>query len=126
MSKVMLVEDDQVMRGLLETLLTMEGHEIVHWESGEDFLWTIKHNQPDVILLDVHIRGRGPDDINGFDLLRRIRQDPELKGTTVLVSSGMDFRDKCKQEGADGFILKPYAPDELIQLIQQNITKKKR
>ncbi len=126
MAKVMLVEDDQVMRGLLETLLTMEGHEIVQWKNEEDFLWTVKQHRPDVILLDVYIRDRGQDDINGFDLLRQIRQDPELKDTTVLVSSGMDFREKCKQEGADGFILKPFAPDELIQLIQQNLSNKKR
>ncbi|MBU0510516.1 MAG: response regulator [Chloroflexi bacterium] len=121
MTKVMLVEDDRIMMGLLRTLFEIEGFEVISLGAGEDILESIRRNKPDIILLDVHLKDGHGKEISGFDLLGQIRQDPELKGAKILMSSGIDFRDKSAQEGADGFILKPYMPNDLINLIKQTI-----
>jgi DNA-binding response OmpR family regulator len=51
--------------------------------------------------------------------LRGIRNDPDFKDIKILMSSGMDFTYQSMEEGADGFLLKPYMPDELIARIQE-------
>ena len=121
MISVMLVEDDRTMIRLLQTLFEIEGFEVIPLAAGADILESIRQNNPDIILLDVHLKDPHGKEINGFDLLGLIRQDPELKDAKVLMSSGIDFRDKSIQEGADGFLLKPYMPDELINLTKQTI-----
>lgn len=111
-NKVMLIEDDETMLSLISTLLEIEGFEIARLEKDgclEAIMDCIREEQPAVILLDVHLRR-----INGFDLLRKLRQDDELKSTHVLMSSGMELSQQCDQQGADGFILKPYMPEELV------------
>jgi DNA-binding response OmpR family regulator len=121
MTKVMLVEDDETMLSLLRMLLQLENFEVVLAgqdtaqadSSLENILTIIRRELPDLVLLDVNLR-----QFNGFDLLRRIRQDAELSGLRILMSSGMDFGQRCYQEGADGFILKPYMPEELIKKIR--------
>ena len=117
----MLVEDDQIMMKLLRTLFEIEGFEVISLAAGEDISESIRRNHPDIILLDVHLKDNRGNEISGFDLLGQIRQDPGLKDTKILMSSGIDFRDKSAQEGADGFILKPYMPNDLINLIKQTV-----
>lgn len=117
MPKVMLVEDDTNMFSLLHMLLEYEGYDVVQWEGGEqveDVLSVIQREQPDLLLLDVHLR-----QLSGFDVLRQVRKEPALQGMRVLMASGMDLTYKSQVEGADGFILKPFMPDELIGNIRQ-------
>ncbi len=66
--------------------------------------------------MDVHLRH-----LNGFEVLRALRNEPELDGIKVLIASGVDMTKRSYQEGADGFILKPFMPDELIGEIQKSI-----
>jgi len=108
----MLVEDDATMLSLLSTLLQIEGFDVVKvkQDSLEGILNEMRLEKPSLALIDVYLRAA-----SGFDILRTLRQDPELKNMRVLMSSGMDFREQCLQRGADDFILKPYMPDELIK-----------
>jgi DNA-binding response OmpR family regulator len=116
MHKILLVEDDTTMLGLLQTLLQMEGFQVSQSRKDEleEIITEIRHEKPTLALIDVHLRH-----ISGLDVLKRIRQDAELKEICVLMSSGMDVGNKCLDEGADGFILKPYMPDELIKKIHK-------
>jgi DNA-binding response OmpR family regulator len=117
MRKLMLIEDDETMLSLLRTLLQFEGFEVVvlsNEKNLDEIMRTMRREKPEVILLDVYLRHH-----NGFDLIDKIRQDPQLKDTQVLMSSGTDFRTQCIRRGADGFLLKPYMPDELINMIKE-------
>ncbi len=114
MPKVMLIEDDPTMLALLNTLLRIEGYEVVDIENEEQALEEISREQPDLILLDVHLAKA-----DGLELVRELRQRDDLKHLRVLMSSGMDFMQNSLDEGADDFILKPYMPDELIAKIKK-------
>jgi CheY-like chemotaxis protein len=119
MPKVMVIEDDTNMFSLLQMLLEFEGYDVVLWVGGEhiqDTIDSLCNEKPDLILLDVHLRH-----LNGFDLLHALREEPELDGVKVLIASGVDMTERSKQEGADGFVLKPFLPDDLIIKIQQTI-----
>ena len=123
MSKVLLIEDDAIMIGLLKTLLGLDGYEVMAFRGGEDVLNVIQREQPDVILLDVNLKNFGINDITGLDLLKHIRSDEEIKNTGVIISSGMNYKQESEEAGANGFIMKPYMPDDLLALIRETITK---
>lgn len=116
MTKIMLVEDDQTMLTLLQTLLEMEGFQVIKSRDGklEEILGYMIEEKPALALIDVNLR-----QVNGFDLLKEIRKDENLKSMQVLMTSGMDYAFECRDAGADYFILKPYMPDELIRVIHQ-------
>ncbi len=116
MPKVMLVEDDATMLSLLTTLLEIEGFSVVQLdEESEDIILNqVKVEQPDVVLMDVHLR-----QLNGLDLLKMMKSDEQTKLVRVLMSSGMDFRRECLRAGASDFIMKPYMPDDLISHLRQ-------
>ena len=123
MSKVLLIEDDDVMISLLQTLLEIDGYEVVAFRSGEDVLQVVQKEQPDVILIDVNLKNLGINHITGLDLVGLIRSNNDTKHTGLILSSGINYRQESKAAGADGFILKPYMPDDLLKLIEETITK---
>ena len=121
MSKVMIVEDDAIMLSLLKTLLEIEGFQTVivdHRQNMDTVLEALNLESPDLLLLDVHL-----DRYNGFDLLRFLRKDNDLNHMRILVSSGSDLSRECTQAGVDGFILKPYMPEDLINQIYDLLGK---
>lgn len=110
MRRVLIADDDETMVSLLTTLLTMEGYTVASlMDKNGDPLENIRAAQPDILLLDIYL-GRH----SGLDLVRRIRQDPDLRSLRIIMVSGMNRREECLQAGADDFLLKPYMPDELF------------
>jgi DNA-binding response OmpR family regulator len=76
----------------------------------------IVKEHPNLALVDVNLQTG-----SGLDLVREIRQEPEIMNTRILMYSGLNLRKECLQAGADGFIQKPFMPDELIKLIHANV-----
>jgi DNA-binding response OmpR family regulator len=114
MAKVLLAEDDATMVSLLKIFLDMEGFQVATLLDQEgDFIENIRRENPDVLLLDVFL-----GEWNGVDIIRRMRQAPDLKRIKVVMTSGIDKGDECRAAGADDFLLKPFMPDELIQKIR--------
>jgi len=116
-TKVMVIEDDATMGLLLETLLQLEGYCVVQVKkenSLNEMVDAVRNEKPALVLLDVHLRK-----VNGFDLLNQLRMDQDLKLTRVLLSSGVDYEQRSQETGADGFIMKPYMPDELMGKIKK-------
>jgi CheY-like chemotaxis protein len=118
MLKVMLIEDDQTMVSLLTTLLDLEGF-LVKAPSDHQMKRLIESlidEHPQIALVDVNLRSG-----SGLDLVREIRQDPLIQDIRILMSSGLNLKQECLQAGADGFIMKPFMPDDLIDLIHQTV-----
>jgi len=118
MLKVMLIEDDSTMVSLLTTLLNLEGFMVRTPKNHrmESLLNAIIDERPQIALVDVNLQTG-----SGLDLVREIRSEPEIKDTRILMSSGLNLKRECIQAGADGFILKPFMPDDLIKLIRRTI-----
>ena len=113
--KLILVEDDLTMMGLLMTLFQLEGYQVVRFDgvSSDDLINLLQREKPDIMLLDVNLR-----QFNGLEILSHLRQEPEFMQLRVVMTSGMDLRDRCLEAGASAFILKPYNPDELLKKIR--------
>ena len=119
MPKVMLIDDDFIVLDLLKTLLEMEGYDVIAYSWDEDFVKSVQKNQPDVVLMDVYLRTSPGGEMEGLKILAQIRDIPDLVETKVIMSSGIDLHIGSKQAGADGFLHKPYMPEELIDLVKQ-------
>ncbi|MBN1137202.1 MAG: response regulator [Anaerolineae bacterium] len=116
MPTVLIVEDDPGISRLLGALLDFEGYEIEDAKDWDDVLFAVEQIRPDLAILDVHLRVG-----DGFDLLRQIRAhpDPSTARTPVLMMSGMDYRFRCKQAGANGFLEKPFDRMALLEAIRR-------
>jgi len=112
--KVMLIEDDRTMVSLLTILLELEGFGVVNISEADSqkIIATIHCEKPALVLMDVNL-----PNLNGLELLRQIRSDPTFQNVRVLMCSGLDYRRECSEAGADGFIMKPYMPNDLISQI---------
>jgi DNA-binding response OmpR family regulator len=113
--KVMLIEDDHTMVSLLSMLLEIEGFSVVipPQPDQNQIITAIQQEQPSLVMMDVNLAH-----LNGLELLRQVRKDPDLHSVRVLMCSGLDYRKECSETGADGFIMKPYMPSDLIAQIR--------
>ena len=111
--RVMLAEDDLTMVNLLKTLLRMEGFNVLALDADENVLKAVSDHCPDVLLMDVHLSRQ-----NGLEILDSIRKSEDGCHARIIMTSGLDVKDDCMKRGADGFILKPFMPDDLIKMLK--------
>lgn len=119
MKKIMLIEDDALMLSLLRTLLELEGFEVIEFNPEADVLSAIVTAQPNLVFMDVNLKG-----INGLDIARAIRQTESVRHIFILMASGINYTQECAAAGANGFLLKPFMPDDLIKAIRKVLTEK--
>lgn len=112
---VFIIEDDPTMIGLLKTLLDMEGYQVSTFVQKEpaSIPDLLVQSHPDVLLMDVNLRN-----MDGMEVLQQLKADPRLDFLKIIMSSGSDYTDLCLKYGADKFLLKPYMPEDLIQMIR--------
>ena len=115
-AKVMLAEDDVAMVALLKTLLKMEGFDVVALQADADIVDAVRAENPDVLLMDVYLSHQ-----SGLEILDLLRSLEDTIYVPVVLSSGASFNDECIRRGANGFLAKPYMPDDLIAILKQNI-----
>jgi len=112
--KILIVEDNEIMRSLLKTLLELENYQVICPSFPlSDPLKIFQEMEPDVILMDINLTG-----ISGLTLLELIRATEDIKETKVIMSSGSDCKQECMDAGANSFLMKPFMPEELIHLIK--------
>jgi CheY-like chemotaxis protein len=114
--KILIIDDDKTMVYLLTTLWEMDGFEVVGVKDWNAILKTVSIEKPDIIFMDYFL-----PNTDGLDILSKIRAEPDLAGTPVVMSSGMDVSDKCLAGGANAFLLKPFEPEKLIETLNMNI-----
>ena len=113
---ILVVDDISQNNDLLEAYLAPQGYEIIKAVSGEEALQKLASNQIDLILLDVMMPG-----MDGFEVTRRIRQDPKTKlMPIILVTALKETEDRIKgiQAGCDDYISKPFNKMELLARVQ--------
>ncbi len=113
MPKVLLAEDDHTMVSLLKTLLKMEGFEVVALDVNADVPAAVQHENPDVLLMDVHLGHQ-----SGMDIVQAIRKNPALTNVRIVMTSGLNVKEECLKYGANHFLLKPFMPDDLLKVLK--------
>ena len=118
----MAVDDDHVIRGLLEVNLEMEGHEVITAVDGQDALDRVLEERPDLILLDVMM-----PNVNGWQVAETLKNDPETRNIPIVFLSARameaDVR-KGTDLGVQAYVTKPFDPIDLMDLVNRLIAER--
>jgi two-component system phosphate regulon response regulator PhoB len=116
MRRIVLAEDDETMVHLLSTLLRMDGFEVQTVGREEEVAAVVRRTEPDALLLDMHLAGQ-----SGLEVLDALRQSELAAHLRIIMISGLNVREDCLRRGADDFLLKPFMPDELLQMLHKSL-----
>lgn len=114
MKKILIVEDEDSIRGFLKINLKRNGFEVLETDNGEEGLEILESEDPVLIILDVMLPG-----IDGFEVCKRAREKKDNIGIIMLTAKGQDM-DKIMglEYGADDYMVKPFNPMELLLRIK--------
>ncbi len=112
-SKVLLIDDDPAAHDIMRRFLSREGFSAIAAFSGEEGLKLAREHAPDVILLDVRM-----PNLDGWNVLSRIKSDPELASIPVIMVTIVDDQSLGCALGAVDYLLKPVDYDRLLTLLQ--------
>lgn len=114
MKKILIIEDEESIRGFLKINLKRNGYEVIEADNGELGVKLALKEKPAIIILDVMLPG-----IDGFNVCKIIRNEDEKVGIIMLTAKSKDL-DKIMglEYGADDYIIKPFNPMELLLRIK--------
>ncbi len=121
MTKILIAEDERDIRDLVAFTLRFAGYQVVTAANGEEALELARDESPDLVLLDVRMPR-----MTGYDVCRAIKADPQLKDMPVvfLSAKGQESEIQAGMEaGAEEYLLKPFAPDELTERVRQILAR---
>jgi two-component system cell cycle response regulator DivK len=117
MRKVLIAEDNPVNRELLRELLEGRGCEVAEACDGEEALEMLERTRPDILLLDL-----GMPKLDGFGVMRKIRENAQLADLPVLAVTAFAMRgdrEKALDAGFDGYLSKPINAISLAQELER-------
>ena len=114
MEKILIIEDEDSIRGFLKINLNRNGFEVLETDNGEEGLNILELQNPVLVILDVMLPG-----MNGFEVCKKIREKKDKIGIIMLTAKGQDM-DKIMglEYGADDYMVKPFNPMELLLRIK--------
>ena len=116
---VLIVDDLPVNIILLKTMLTRTNVRLLTATNGQEALDIVRSQRPELILLDIQMPV-----MNGWEVLKAIKEDPELKSTVIIVVSAYTSPEDIEQSmklGAAGFIKKPVIMDILLSSVTSQL-----
>jgi excisionase family DNA binding protein len=113
---ILIVDDDPGLRGFVRASLELEGYTVREAGSAEEGLSALEEESPDLILLDVMM-----PKVDGWEMLRRVQERHGVGAIPVLMFSGKvdESATDAAARGAQGFIGKPFDPQQLIESAKQ-------
>jgi DNA-binding response OmpR family regulator len=117
LGRVLVVDDDEVIRQLIAVNLTLEGFEVDTAVDGKDCLEKVVGVKPAVITLDVMMPR-----LDGWVTATQLRRNPETAGIKVVLITARaqeDDRSRGRQIGVDAYLTKPFDPAEMIRVVRE-------
>jgi DNA-binding response OmpR family regulator len=116
--KILVIDDEKSIRILLENFLSKD-YEVIAKSDGSEGLDWLEGHIPDLIICDIQM-----PNMDGYQFVERVRERGYTKHTPILMLSGAESskeRIKCYKLGAQDFLVKPFNPEELNELIKKNL-----
>ena len=117
--KIAVIDDDPSMVKVLRIMLVSSGYEVVEATSGTRGFMVAKMELPDLVLLDIMM-----PDVDGFEVCRRLKLDPDTKNIPVIFVSaktGSEHVEMGLSMGAEGYITKPFELKDILEKIEEVI-----
>jgi DNA-binding response OmpR family regulator len=117
MAKILIVDDDALITGLMQSLVSIDRHEPFVVNDSTDAMNVAKSVNPDLITLDLMM-----PHLNGFDLCALLRADPQFARTPIIIISAKEdaqSRQMAFSMGATEYLNKPFNIDEFLHMIKR-------
>ena len=114
---VLTVDDSKTIRDMVTFTLKDAGFDVMEAEDGQKALDAVKGKKPDIIITDLNM-----PNMDGLTLIQKLREMDDFKSTPILMlttEQGDDKKSKGRTVGATGWIVKPFDPAKLIQVINK-------
>ena len=114
--RILIVEDQEDLRGVLRDLLSGSGYVVIEAADGQDGVTKAKSERPDLILMDIPLPV-----LDGYEATRQIKVDPPLAKTPIIAVSSFAMKgdeEKARAAGCDHYVTKPYNPLQLLRTIR--------
>jgi two-component system, cell cycle response regulator DivK len=114
--RILVVEDQEDLRGILRDLLTGSGYAVAEAADGQAGVEITRSERPDLVLMDIQLPV-----MDGYEATRQIKADPNLKATPVIAVSSFAMKgdeEKARASGCDHYVTKPYSPVQLLRIIR--------
>jgi len=121
MAKIVIAEDEPDIRELIAFTLRFAGHEVIAGNNGQEGYDLTKKEHPDLAMFDVRMPR-----MTGYDACKLIKADPEIAHIPVIFLSAKGQENEIEQglaAGADDYLLKPFAPDQLTERVKTVLAK---
>ena len=116
--KVLVVDDELLIRQFLTTGLRYEGYEVLEARDGSEALTLAAHFQPDIVILDLVMPGT-----DGYEVCRRLRGRPDLGIVMLTAKDELHDRVRGLDLGADDYLVKPFEFDELLSRMRATLRR---
>lgn len=121
-NKILFIEDETALQKTFDSFLTKQGFEMLSALDGEIGLRLAKTKKPDLILLDLIL-----PKIDGFELLKKIKADPDIKDIPIIVLTNLESLsdiNRALEAGATTYLVKSdFNLDEILEKIKQSLAK---
>jgi CheY-like chemotaxis protein len=122
---ILVVDDEPDILFVMKKRMQLSGYDVATASDGEMALERIREFRPDLVMLDLKMPR-----LNGYQVCKAVRADPDLSRTLILVCSGsnslgLSLENHCLLIGADGYVRKPYDVKKLLQEISRLLAQRK-
>lgn len=120
--KALVVDDEDSLRRLLVLRFEQEGFSVSSADNGKDGLRIAEEEKPHVIILDIIM-----PQMHGFEVIQKIRQNPALDKTVVVMTSAKSYKpdiDAARRLGADDYCIKPTDFDDLVDVVRRHMKQR--
>lgn len=117
MPQVLIVDDSRSIRELLSSVLTSTGLEVTSANDGQEGLETARKKKFDLVITDINM-----PIMNGFELLKSLRELPEYTFKPILILTtefSQEMKMRGKEAGATGWMVKPFTPEKMVEVINR-------
>ncbi len=121
MPRILVAEDEKDIRELIAFTLRFAGFDVLLATNGVEAVEVAQAQRPDLVILDVRMPR-----MSGYEACRRLKENPQTASLPVVFLSAKGQDSEIQQgleSGAEEYILKPFAPDELIQQVQDILNR---
>lgn len=122
-TKILIIEDNPDVLGVLDSMLTREGYATIRSTDGEAALAAARAEDPDLVLLDLNLAGQA-----GLEVCRRIKSEPSIQDSVVIVLGSVSdtlVKEQSLNTGAVDYIQKPFRQAELLARIKAQLRQKR-
>ena len=121
MPRILIAEDEKDIRELIAFTLRFAGFDVLLATNGVEAVEVAEAERPDLVILDVRMPR-----MSGYEACRRLKENPQTASLPVVFLSAKGQDSEIQQgleSGAEEYILKPFAPDELIQQVRDILNR---